>query len=215
MTAPGRRHSERSEESPEGQPSLSHARILRCAQNDGFEKSSTSHMRQFYVYILASRTRVLYVGMTNDLDRRAWEHKEKLIPGFTAKYNVNLLVYHDVFPTAQQAIEAEKRIKGWTRAKKIALIQSHNPKWRDLSQDFEPAPSRCAERSEASSPGMPASPPKILRSAQNDTLGNGDVSAHPSRTQPPQTRHAERSEGSSTAVPVSPAEILRSAQNDG
>jgi putative endonuclease len=93
-------------------------------------------MRQCYVYIVASKTAVLYVGMTNDLERRIYEHKQKLVPGFTAKYNVNILVFYDVFPTAIEAIEAEKKIKGWTRAKKIALIESLNPTWRDLAEDF-------------------------------------------------------------------------------
>jgi putative endonuclease len=91
-------------------------------------------MRPCYVYIVASRTRVLYVGMTNDLQRRISEHKQKLIPGFTANYNVNRLVWYEAFPDAAQAIAAEKRIKGWTRAKKVALIEAKNPEWHDLAE---------------------------------------------------------------------------------
>ena len=101
-------------------------------------------MRQFYVYIVASRSGVLYIGMTNDLERRVWEHQQKLVPGFTAKYNVNVLVYYDAFPDAIQAIEAEKKIKGWTRAKKVRLIESLNPKWRDLSEDLHAEPTQPA-----------------------------------------------------------------------
>jgi putative endonuclease len=90
-------------------------------------------VRRFYVYILSSRTGTLYVGITNDLGRRLYEHKNKLVPGFTAKYGCDRLAFYDTFPTAQQAIAAEKRIKGWTRAKKVALVESKNPQWRDLS----------------------------------------------------------------------------------
>ena len=93
-------------------------------------------MKQFYVYIMASRSGVLYVGMTNDLERRVAEHKDKLTPGFTATYNVNLLVFFETFPTALQAIEAEKKIKGWRREKKVKLVESNNPTWRDLSEDW-------------------------------------------------------------------------------
>src|SRR5690349_21078226 len=93
-------------------------------------------MRQYIVYILSSRSGVLYVGVTNDIEGRVREHKQKLVPGFTTKYNVNRLVWFESFPTAIQAIENEKRIKGWSRAKKIAMIEGTNPTWRDLSEDF-------------------------------------------------------------------------------
>ena len=92
-------------------------------------------MRSFYAYIVASRSGVLYVGMTNDLERRMYEHKEKIVTGFSSKYNTNLLMWYDAFPTAMQAIEAEKRSKGWRREKKVALIESINPTWKDLSDD--------------------------------------------------------------------------------
>jgi putative endonuclease len=94
-------------------------------------------MKQFYVYILSSKTGTLYTGVTNNLERRIYQHKHKLVPGFTAKYGCDRLMYYDVFPTAGQAIAAEKRIKGWTRAKKVALVITKNPKWEDLSQDWE------------------------------------------------------------------------------
>jgi putative endonuclease len=96
-------------------------------------------VRPFYVYILSSRSGVLYVGVTNDIERRVYQHKHKLVQGFTSRYNVNLLVFYEVFPEAIQAIAAEKKIKGWTRAKKIRLIESKNPTWKDLSEDWDEA----------------------------------------------------------------------------
>jgi putative endonuclease len=94
------------------------------------------NMKEFYVYIMASRSGVLYTGMTNDLERRVAQHKAQETPGFTAKYNVTLLVFYETFPTALQAIAAEKKIKGWRREKKIKLIESQNATWRDLSEDW-------------------------------------------------------------------------------
>jgi len=93
-------------------------------------------VKEFYVYIMASRNGVLYVGMTNDLEIRVKQHKAQQTPGFTQKYNVTLLMFFETFPTALQAIEAEKKIKGWRREKKVKLIESKNPTWRDLSEDW-------------------------------------------------------------------------------
>ena len=93
-------------------------------------------MRQFWVYILTSRSGVLYVGMTNDLERRLHEHKAKRVPGFSERYNVDRLVFYEAFPDAWSAIAAEKRIKGWKREKKVALIESQNPRWKDVSADW-------------------------------------------------------------------------------
>ena len=91
--------------------------------------------RQYYVYILASkRNGPLYIGMTNNLARRVWEHKQGLIKGFTQKYDVNRLVYSESFARARDAIEREKRLKKWNRAWKIQLIESVNPGWKDLSE---------------------------------------------------------------------------------
>lgn len=78
--------------------------------------------------------RVIYTGITNDLQRRVSEHRAKLNPGFTSKYNVVKLVYFDVYRDVRQAIDREKTIKGWLRAKKIELIESVNPQWKDLSE---------------------------------------------------------------------------------
>ncbi|MEQ8382453.1 MAG: GIY-YIG nuclease family protein [Coleofasciculus sp. A1-SPW-01] len=93
-------------------------------------------MNTYYVYIMTNRSKTLYTGVTNDLYRRVYEHKQKLIPGFTQKYNINRLVYYQETSDVREAIAREKQIKGWLRAKKIALIESINPQWRDLSADW-------------------------------------------------------------------------------
>ena len=90
-------------------------------------------MKTYYVYIMSSGRRTLYVGVTGDLLRRVHEHRNKLIEGFTKQYNVTHLVYFEVFHDVYDAIAREKQIKRWSRAKKIALIRSTNPKWKDLS----------------------------------------------------------------------------------
>ena len=91
--------------------------------------------RHYYVYIITNPSRTLYTGMTNNLRRRLDEHKRKLVPGFTARYNINRLVYFEVFEDVRNAIDCEKKIKSWTRAKRVALVESRNPKWDDLSRD--------------------------------------------------------------------------------
>jgi len=91
----------------------------------------------FYVYIMAnSNNKVLYTGVTNDLNRRVYEHKNKLVKGFTQRYNVNKLVYFDTSTSIKAAIAREKEIKGWRREKKNQLINSLNPEWEDLSDQF-------------------------------------------------------------------------------
>jgi putative endonuclease len=95
--------------------------------------------RTSYVYIVASHSRVLYIGVTNDLERRVSEHRQKLVRGFTAMYNVTRLVYFEEFDRISEAIAREKELKNWSRAKKISLIEQLNPEWEDLSVD---APSK-------------------------------------------------------------------------
>ena len=87
----------------------------------------------YYVYILASPSRTLYIGVTNDLERRVVEHAQELVPGFTAKYHVKRLVYFEEFGDIDLAIAREKQLKGWRRERKIRLIESSNPGWKDLS----------------------------------------------------------------------------------
>ena len=93
-------------------------------------------MEDFYVYIVASRSRVLYTGVTGDLKRRIWQHREKQLPGFSAKYNTTHVVWYQATPNSNAAIAREKQIKGWVRTKKIRLIESTNPDWRDLAEDW-------------------------------------------------------------------------------
>ena len=94
-------------------------------------------MRPFCVYIMASgRNGTLYVGSTSDLIKRAWEHKNKVISGFTARYNVQTLVYDEVHETYVEAARREKRFKNWCRQWKINLIEELNPEWCDLYEDI-------------------------------------------------------------------------------
>ena len=85
---------------------------------------------------MASRSGTLYVGVTSDLAARVYEHKHGLAPGFTSKYRVTRLVYFDETGDVSEAILREKQIKGWLRKKKIALVETQNPTWRDLSEDW-------------------------------------------------------------------------------
>ncbi|MGR3292611.1 MAG: GIY-YIG nuclease family protein [Candidatus Scalindua sp.] len=93
-------------------------------------------MRQYYVYILANRTKTIYTGVTNNLQRRIFEHKHLMTKGFAYKYKLTKLVYYEVGRDIKVAISREKQIKGWLRKKKIALIESVNPEWRDLSEEW-------------------------------------------------------------------------------
>ena len=92
--------------------------------------------KQYYVYIMTNKSRTLYTGVTNNLERRVYEHKHKLLDGFTKKYNITRLVYYEATTDIQSAIAREKQIKGWLRAKKIALIESENPQWQDISLEW-------------------------------------------------------------------------------
>jgi putative endonuclease len=93
-------------------------------------------MKSGAVYILASKSGVLYTGVTSRLDRRFMEHQRKLLHGFSAQYNVTRLIYYETFGDIRAAIAREKQIKGWVRKKKIALIEATNLSWRDLSDDL-------------------------------------------------------------------------------
>ena len=94
-------------------------------------------MNDYYVYILTNwNNKVMYIGVTNDLEKRVYEHKNKVVDGFTKKYNVNKLVYYEQTSNIESAIEREKQLKGWKREKKNNLVETINPEWRDLSEDF-------------------------------------------------------------------------------
>ena len=90
-------------------------------------------MKNYYVYILSCFRRTLYIGVTNNLERRVSEHKQKLRPGFTSRYNIDRLVHVETFGEIADAIAREKQLKKWTRQKKVALIEAHNSTWEDLS----------------------------------------------------------------------------------
>jgi len=93
--------------------------------------------KTFYVYILASaRNGTLYIGVTSNLPKRVWEHKEGIVEGFTKKYGINQLVWFELHQDAMAAVTREKQLKKWERAWKINLIQKQNPLWRDLSEEF-------------------------------------------------------------------------------
>jgi putative endonuclease len=96
-----------------------------------------SQSNDYYVYLLSNwNNKVLYIGVTNNLERRIIEHKQKLIPGFTEKYNVNKLVYFEQTEDVMSAISREKQLKKWRREKKNALVNSLNPDWKDLSDEW-------------------------------------------------------------------------------
>jgi len=93
--------------------------------------------KQYYIYIMTDKSNtVLYTGVTKDLKRRVFEHKEKLIDGFTKRYNIIKLVYYEIFRDIESAILREKQIKGGSRAKKITLVNSMNSAWKDLYEDL-------------------------------------------------------------------------------
>jgi len=109
-------------------------------------------MAVFYVYIMASKSRVLYIGITNNLRRRVWEHKNGLCSGFTRDYKVHRLVYLERFQYVKNAIYREKQLKGWLRKRKVELIETANPTWEDLAAGWH----------------EPSEKKQVLRFAQDD-----------------------------------------------
>jgi len=92
--------------------------------------------KQYYIYILSNASRRIYVGVTNHLERRVYEHKHKLMPAFTSEYNITRLVHFEITSDILAALAREKQLKGWRRSKKLALIESENPTWGDLSSGW-------------------------------------------------------------------------------
>ena len=90
----------------------------------------------YFVYILASLSGTLYIGVTNDLHHRVWQHKQHEIDGFTRKYDVDRLLYWQSFDDVRNAIDREKQVKRWRREKKVKLIDQQNPSWKDLSKEW-------------------------------------------------------------------------------
>jgi len=91
-------------------------------------------MKTYFVYIVTNNSKTLYTGVTSNLHRRVFQHKHKLIKGFTYRYNIDKLIYYEEFEDVMDAICREKQIKGWTRQKKIELIEKHNPVWKDYAE---------------------------------------------------------------------------------
>jgi putative endonuclease len=106
-------------------------------------------MKRYYVYIMSNEAHTIYVGVTHDLERRVYQHKHSLIEGFTRRYNLTKLVYYAETNDVREAITREKQIKGWLRAKKVALIEEMNPYWDDLGS---------AWYSDGEAPGKEADP---------------------------------------------------------
>jgi putative endonuclease len=129
---PFARHSERSEESAFAQGKLREESAFLPAADLCY----ILRVRTSYVYIMASRSRTLYTGVTNSLERRAAEHKRHRTPGFTDRYRIERLVYFETWGHIRDAIQREKQIKGWRRSKKIALIEAKNATWADLSEGW-------------------------------------------------------------------------------
>jgi putative endonuclease len=100
--------------------------------------------KTYFVYIMSNISKMLHVGVTNNLEHRVFQHKAKLIDGFTKKYNLHRLVYFEAFGSIRDAIAREKQIKGWLRARKVKLVESVNPEWKDLAADWmnKPRPAR-------------------------------------------------------------------------
>jgi len=96
----------------------------------------TNPERRYHFYIMASRSRTLYCGVTSKLEKRVWQHKNHRISGFTHRYNIDRLVYLERYSDIRNAISREKQIKRWLRQKKLALIERENPTWGDLAADW-------------------------------------------------------------------------------
>jgi len=93
--------------------------------------------KQYFVYVMAkAKNSTFYVGMTSNLQKRVWEHKEELADGFTKRYGIKTLVYFEIFDDPESAIRREKRLKRWPRAWKIKVIEEKNPEWKDLYEDI-------------------------------------------------------------------------------
>jgi len=93
-------------------------------------------MKKYCIYIMTNQSKTLYVGVTGNLERRIFEHKNGLIDGFTKQYKMHILIYFEEFSDPRSAILREKEIKGWVRKKKLDLINSMNPEWNDLANDW-------------------------------------------------------------------------------
>jgi putative endonuclease len=116
-------------------------------------------MKQYFVYIMSNKSRRLYVGITSMLIKRVFQHKNKVFPGFTARYQFDMLVHYEEYSQVASAIVREKEIKGWRREKKLKLILANNPCWADLSAEWEEDPAWKAISEEELRPVLKRKPP--------------------------------------------------------
>jgi len=122
--------------------------------SDSEESGEASVVKECFGYILTNRSGILYAGITNNLVRRVAQHQSKEIDGFTKRYNVTQLVYYESTNDVRVALEREKQVKAWTRAKRVALIESMNPSWKDLAEEWlHPAPPDSSRSSSLTEPG--------------------------------------------------------------
>ena len=136
-------------------------------------------MRTYWVYIMASRSLTLYTGITGDLCRRALQHKSGEIEGFTKLYNINRLVYYEMFEHIGNAIAREKQVKSWTRAKRLALIKSMNPTWQDLAEGWgEKAELQIPRFARDDKPSEKSKPPCLKSKA----VGSSDATSVPNKS---------------------------------
>ena len=120
------------------QPQICHPEEAKPTKDLKKRKRKDRRKMEYYVYILTNKNnRVMYIGVTNDLARRLYEHKQELVEGFTKRYHVHKLVYYEQTTDVRSAIAREKQLKGWLRARKNELVETMNPEWRDLSEDWQ------------------------------------------------------------------------------
>jgi len=135
--------------------------------------------RRFFVYLMTNRPRshVLYTGITGDLPRRVFQHRNKILRGFTSRYNLTRLVYYEEFVYPDAAINREKEIKGWRRSKKIRLIESMNPHWDDLAEKwtdiYKPEPQRNAQSAGSAPRKIPHAAEKTPRFGMTHSVAGG------------------------------------------
>ena len=127
----------------------------------GEESTPLLPMKQYFVYIMSNKSRRLYVGITSRLFTRVFEHKNKVLPGFTARYQFDILVYYEEYSEVVNAIAREKEIKGWRREKKLKLILADNPDWADLSAEWEESPAWKAISETELRPMLKRRPPEL------------------------------------------------------
>ncbi len=120
------------------QPQICHPEEAKPTKDLKKRKRKDRRKMEYYVYILTNKNnRVMYIGVTNDLARRLYEHKQEMVEGFTKRYHVHKLVYYEQTMDVRSAIAREKQLKGWLRARKNELVETMNPEWRDLSEYWQ------------------------------------------------------------------------------